>query len=394
MSREDYESAADDESESAGRFARADATVMASRKIIRAKRPSSEEDAGKATAPSASLNPFAGINFTQSAASSSAGSTAPAEKKTEASVPQVKSGTSKADGEEAKKKLRRLNRAFLTWLDRQTQVNPLAIWKAGVTDYIKYASTLRDTISQEEEAENEPVPPVKATPSSTKTGDSAAGSVPSFASIQAPAKPAEGVNPFMQPSSSTLVPSLPQFPTFDKTKPSFSFPSFTSVAPTTQSGSAFSFPPLPKGPLSSFSATNPVSKEDEEEGEEEPILEPEKVGRNPEDRDEILHEVPCKLFRFAKETNEWKDGGKGSFRVTRDPETKKTRMLIRNTLGKVSLNSSFFKGMSFQQAGNSAIRFAAVAGDEGKLQSLMLKLKPTDVANTLAILSEQVSALT
>ena len=378
---------------------------MATRRIIRTKRPSTGEDTSAKPVPaSAPFNPFAGINFARSATASSVGLgiPLPAEKKeTVLAAAPAKPEGPRADGEEARKKLRRLNSAFLSWLERQTQVNPLAVWKAGVVDYIKYASALRETLDKAKLSEESsigvasskavpavllPVKPFESAPPTTSA-------MPSFTSKIEPQPQA----PFAGFSGSS---TLPQFPAFGAAasaslpKPAFSFPAFAPAAPTAQTGGlTFSIPPLPKGPLSSFGAAPSLPREEEdEEGEEEPILEPEKVSRNPEDRDEILHEVPCKLFRYAKETSEWKDAGKGSFRVTRDPETRKTRMLIRNTLGKVALNSSFYKGMAFQQAGNAAIRFAAVAGDDGKLQSLMLKLKPTDVTKTLEMLTAQVAA--
>ena len=387
---------------------------MATRRIIRTKRPSTAEDTSAKPVPaSAPFNPFAAINFARSATTSSVGLgiPPPAEKKetVPAAAPAKPEGP-RADGEEARKKLRRLNRAFLSWLERQTQVNPLAVWKAGVVDYIKYASALRETLdkaTQSEEksiglASSKAVPAVQLPVKPFESAPPAASSMPSFTPKPEPQPQASVLNPpapFAGFSGSSTLPHIPAFgaaASASLPKPAFSFPAFAPAAPSAQTGGlSFSIPPLPKGPLSSIGAAPFLPREEEEEGEgeEEPILEPEKVSRNPEDRDEILHEVPCKLFRYAKETSEWKDAGKGSFRVTRDPETRKTRMLIRNTLGKVALNSSFYKGMAFQQAGNAAIRFAAVAGDDGKLQSLMLKLKPADVAKTLEMLIAQIAAL-
>lgn len=146
---------------------------------------------------------------------------------------------------------------------------------------------------------------------------------------------------------------------------------------------------------------------DEEEGgddEGEPILEPEKVLRNDQDTDDILVEAPCKLFGFSKESKEWKDTGKGSFRVTRDRITNKQRMLVRNPIGKLTFNAGFYQGMKFDRVKN-AIRFSAfVVIDEPvigggpaakpvpELKGFMVKLKDSDVESVLSKLEAGVAA--
>ena len=110
-----------------------------------------------------------------------------------------------------------------------------------------------------------------------------------------------------------------------------------------------------------------AGEEDDDEGL--PIEEPERVERNKNDKDVILLEKSCKLHRLSAVDGgkagekEWKDLGKGTLRVTADPDTKKKRILVRNTMGVVILNASFFKGQKFEKTNskkNNSLSFNAV----------------------------------
>ena len=176
---------------------------------------------------------------------------------------------------------------------------------------------------------------------------------------------------------------------------------------------------------------------DEDEGEDgdgdgKLMDEPEKVVRNKDDKDVYLLDLPCRLHRLCTvyadgangapgagaATKEWKDLGKGTVRVTQDPETKKKRLLVRNTMGIVTLNAGFFAQQKFDKVagkkGNS-ISFSAVvsvreyetvlekdpqtgreeesqrAVEKTGLHSFMLNLKPEEVAGALAVLSAAVA---
>jgi hypothetical protein len=143
---------------------------------------------------------------------------------------------------------------------------------------------------------------------------------------------------------------------------------------------------------------------DDDEGE--PILEPEKVHRNADDTDEILHEVKCKLFSYSKEDNEWKDIGLGSFRITKDASAgginNKKRMLVRNPIGKITLNASFFSKMKIERV-KKGLRFSVVVAVESskpntsevrtELRSYMLQLSSGDVQTTLTKMEECISEL-
>ena len=88
------------------------------------------------------------------------------------------------------------------------------------------------------------------------------------------------------------------------------------------------------------------------EGDEEafPVDEPEKIMRNEDDKDEILYETLCTLKRYDVANKEWKESGKGTLRVTKDPDNGKQRILIRElTMGKITLNAAFFSAMKFEK---------------------------------------------
>jgi hypothetical protein len=129
----------------------------------------------------------------------------------------------------------------------------------------------------------------------------------------------------------------------------------------------------------------------DEEGE--PMMEPEKVLRNEDDKDEILFEGVCKLFRYSAEDKEWKDTGKGTFRVTMDQDTKKRRMLVRNGLGKIIFNAAFFKTMKIERQKKDRLSFAAVVDQSGTLNQFALKLKESEVEKALEIMKATIAAL-
>jgi hypothetical protein len=123
-----------------------------------------------------------------------------------------------------------------------------------------------------------------------------------------------------------------------------------------------------------------------------PMMEPEKVLRNAEDTDEILFESNCKLFRFSKEDKEWKDNGKGVYRVTKAQDNGKKRMLVRNDLGKVIFNAYFYKAMKIEKQ-KSGMTFAAVIDASGELQKFMLKLKSDVIDKAIEVMNTAITEL-
>jgi hypothetical protein len=163
----------------------------------------------------------------------------------------------------------------------------------------------------------------------------------------------------------------------------FSFPLPTTVAPTAPSSFSNSF------------GTGGFTKGDDDgdDYEGEPILEPEKILRNENDKDKILVEADCKLLYFNSADQEWKDKGKGSFRLTLTPETGKKRMLVRNTMGKITFNAAFYKGMKFERSKDSIVFGAFVSVDDKSPPEFVkhiLRLKKELCGKVMEMLQEAV----
>ncbi|KAG9323576.1 hypothetical protein KVV02_004826 [Mortierella alpina] len=73
-----------------------------------------------------------------------------------------------------------------------------------------------------------------------------------------------------------------------------------------------------------------VAVEEEPEVHFEPVVKLEAVQVKTHEEDEVaLFKMRAKLFRFVKETNEWKERGTGDVRFMQHKETKKIRLLMR-----------------------------------------------------------------
>lgn len=194
------------------------------------------------------------------------------------------------------------------------------------------------------------------------------------------------------------TPSAPSAQSFDATKFSFNVKKPDEAVPTASAFPSFSFNPPPTGgglaslaPPPVFNFNKPaapavISEGGDDDDEGEPLLEPEVVHRNADDDDDIFHEVDCKLFRFDKEQNEWKDVGKGKFRVTQPKGSDKKRILLRNLTGKIVLNAFFYPKMTFTKLGNKGIRFLLSTDGSSDLKMLMIKTKTENLENTMKIL--------
>eukprot|EP01039_Chlorochromonas_danica_P006553 gene6553-7229_t len=344
---------------------------------------------------------------------------------------------------EYNRKMKKLNAAFLSWAEKQMKTNVMTIWKEGVKDYLSHQKKLREKYPQEEVVmkteESNGGGASASTSSGNSTTSSAAGVKPAFAFGSTPSSSsansaAEAPKPFAFGNSSgnsnafSFAPTS-SAPAVPPALPSTSF--FSSTSTTGAPASSFSFTPKPFAPFSATSApssgfslgnstpgphsigagsfglgaTKSGGEHDNDEGggddEGEPILEPEKILRNSDDKDEILLDVPCKLFSYNREDSEWKDLGKGCFRLTMDPSTKKKRMMVRNTLGRITFNANFYKGMKIDRV-KGGLRFNAVVAvvknvkegtSETELKSFMVKLKDVDIENVKNELEAAIAAM-
>eukprot|EP01038_Epipyxis_sp_PR26KG_P004241 gene4241-6020_t len=360
---------------------------------------------------------------------------------------------------EYKKKLKKLNSAFDGWISKNIKEQPLAIWKDGAKDYIKHYNILvekyKDDISAKSShdsfSNSEPIKFDSSTnvlqsnpyPQSLKLDTSSQSLHSSFplqssnnSTIANPISLSNKLEPFKPtaiedknkvsgnqfkfslpaPSTSLGVPSTNQFGLSSKLQ--FTVPSMTNNFENSKNN-LFNPSNLNFGGINPTSFVNQqnlfqknnvtndsvklVAGDDDGDEEGEPMLPPEIVLKNDNDLDTILHDVPCKLFRLDVESNEWKDNGKGNFRITQsnDSSTKKQRMLIRNPIGKIIFNASFFGTMKVAEVKNG-LRFSAVVADEiigkdGKTESkiqmknFLLKLKDSDKAATLSKMEAGIS---
>ena len=356
-------------------------------------------------------------------------------------------------------KMLKLNQALMSWMQQQ---KPVSLWTGALKDYVRHAESIakeykvEDSVSaQSFQSQKAPtssksvsipkqVPnPVSAhipivgvpasVPVATKTPVVAPASLGGFFTSAVAPVPLPQVAPTPTPAAAQ-VPVSEKVPTF---KP-FAFGASTGDASafgiSNVGGAASSFSsfggsggfgknvltvsdaPLPnvtfdlKGSQISTSSnsTNAVKAqaEDDEVGDDndysEPTVEVEKVLPNENDKDEVLFELEkVQLKRLdlkADPKPEWKDVGKGSFRITHDPNTKCVRMLVREkTMGKVTLNCTFFSSQRFEKKDKGYIQFCAVVidpdpseEDKGKdlpkLHTFMMRTKVEDTDKTIAAL--------
>lgn len=373
------------------------------------------------------------------------------------SVPTSSNGSSNGTSEYVKK-MKKLNESFLRWVERQVKENPVAIWKDGVKDYLKHQNMLRSTYDSE--ASTTPAAssttaniPEKASSIGTTTSNStfssssssapktsapafqfgtsapstssesqttkpmfslsagaastsSSNSLPAFSLGNTATKPADASKPISFSLPGTTASAAPTTaPTF-----SFNLPTNTAAAPLATSsgfnfsfaappaaaGNAFTFKPSP-APAASLASTGGEDG-DENNGDEEgePILAPEKVLRNDQDTDTIVLEVTCKLFNYNKADKEWKDTGKGNFRITQDPATKKKRMVMRNGTGKIILNASFFKTFKAERV-KGGLKFSAFVAKEttgeAEFKMFMTKLNDANCDKLKAAMDQAVTEL-
>ena len=203
------------------------------------------------------------------------------------------------------------------------------------------------------------------------------------------------------PGLSTVSKSTAGAPLSAATVPAFTFGGGSSIGAATSNASSGTFGGF-SVPVTAVTSSNVANDNgnngDEEEGEGEPIMEAEKVLRHADDKDDIVCDCTCKLLRFdvGKGDNgkgEWIDVGKGNFRVTKCSLTGKQRMLIRNSVGKITFNAAFYKGMKIGRFSKVMLSFGVVVDDSGQLRNFMLKLRDCDIEGVLTAMQAAIGSL-
>jgi len=337
-----------------------------------------------------------------------------------------------------RKRMAKLNASLAAFMER----HPKGDWSEALGDYIKYANDLSKRFPDEGEDDEGTKPkaaPVANVNSSSTFGvafSSSSSSVVSEAQ-SAPTKPAEPLEAstaFSTPAAPSLDPPFAAKMDFSgkvpTDQPLFQAPKsvnpFASLAPNAAGGApsassnpfasnpfggsasssgfgatagAFSFGAAP-GPAPGPALTSgTAATTGDDEGE--PELEPEKIYKNEADKTiAVEHERPCKLMRFDDDNKEWLDMGKGTITIVKDTDTNKKRIIVRNPMGKMLLNSYFYGTQSFTLTKNKGgaangvmfISMVEVVVDKEKdLKEMMprkfiIKLKVEDCVKTHELL--------
>ncbi|POM65915.1 Hypothetical protein PHPALM_18299 [Phytophthora palmivora] len=466
MRREEYEAADDDVSADSFEigFQRASEDSIRKRKIVKARvgnrPPVAKPKAAEAGDDAAKSNPFGGfqgLTATKPAASNPfAGFSGLTKVKPATETSVTSSGSSVTVSGSYQQAMEGLNKAFLAFVNGQSQKNPCASWEASIQDYLKYAteiatkhaSTKPVAINETKRAaptpfsfgttpapaasspapalssssssfggakknENEPAKPSTSSgfsfggaskksddepvKSSSSGGFSFGGSSKKDDEpAKSPAKPASGG--FSFGGGSSLFSSKPS-DSEEKTTPAFSFGALpkpaASAASSTPVTGGFSFgnttAPKSVTPAStggfSFGASAPSTSTSAAAGDEDE----ENIGReeatviikadSPDD-DCTFEADKAKIFEFKKDEKRWADKGVHPLKVLVSKETKSARILVRNEIGKIVLNSALYKGMAVRPhevKGKKTGVTLALQVEGGELTQFLLKVNAARV---------------
>ncbi|CAI5740784.1 unnamed protein product [Peronospora destructor] len=310
------------------------------------------------------------------------------------------SGISAASFKSYQEAMETLNKEFLAFVTDQLQRNPSVSWMAAVQDYVKYAaeiatkyaSTRPVTISETKQAKAVPAPfSFGATPASAST--TSAATTPSSSSFsfdgsnagakkkgETPASSGFSLGAAVKKDDESIKPasrgfsfggadsslfSIKSSDEEEKTIPAFSFGTLskpvTSAASSTPATGDFSFgnAPAPKSIASTSSgglsfgvsavadptSTSTIAGDEAEEniGREEATV----IIKADSSDDECTFEADkAKVFEFKKDEKRWADKGVHPLKVLVSKDTKSGRILVRNEIGKVVLNSALYKGIA------------------------------------------------
>ncbi|ETO66813.1 hypothetical protein F444_16124 [Phytophthora nicotianae P1976] len=215
---------------------------------------------------------------------------------------------------------------------------------------------------------------------------------------KSPAKAATGGFSFSGGGSSLF--SSKSSDTEEKTTPAFSFgglprPAASATSSTPATG-GFSFgnltapksaAPAPTGGFSfgasapaATSASTAAAVEDEENiGREEATV---IIKADSPDDDCTFEADKAKIFEFKKDEKRWADKGVHPLKVLVSQETKSARILVRNEIGKIVLNSALYKGMAIrphEAKGKKTGVTLALQVEGGEMTQFLLKVNAARV---------------
>ena len=301
--------------------------------------------------------------------------------------------------------LKALNSQFLSWLNgRMDASGGVELWTDGVKDYLRHSEKLRidfkDVLEQDSIGTAQP----KMTSSMPTAGTAPAvhtfGGVGAFgappASQEAKKVDADKPKPaLVNPAAATgsIFGSNGGAGTiFGGPKlGSLTAPAAASAfgAPGTVAGNGaapFSF----GGGSSAFPPAAPAAAADAEEEEPQRPPSPSVAEAEGGDDFETLFSSRAKMYHQVKKDGgtEWKDLGVGDLSVRRQKEGEpKPRICLRNSGGKLRLNSNIYKGIDVTIKKNMIIAQLQYSGgdaEEPKLEMIMLRQKTEELSNKLA----------
>lgn len=207
------------------------------------------------------------------------------------------------------------------------------------------------------------------------------GSPPAHAASEIPGKPTSNI-----------------FSTTPKKSPSVGFGfAFGGPPKTTTSTLA---PPLGAASTTTSRATSPgattageSANDSTADGEDDTVGHDEQIdltsGGPGEEDEDILFEVKAKAMSFDSDKKTWASKGIGLFRVLKHRESGKARMLLRQeTIGRIVLNAALLSAMKYEYTNNKSVKMA-VASDNGKLATWLIRVGKDDDAQKLASVLEE-----
>ena len=163
----------------------------------------------------------------------------------------------------------------------------------------------------------------------------------------------------------------------------------TSLAPPASAISTSTSRATSPGLTTGESANESTAEKDEDDAAKDDQVDLMSGGPG-EENEEVLFTVKAKAHGYDHEKKTWITKGLGPLRLLKHRDTGNTRILMRqDPTGKVVLNSSLLKGLTYEKSSSKQVR-VPIVNEEGKIERIVIKVAQDEDAQKLAsILSEQ-----
>jgi len=162
----------------------------------------------------------------------------------------------------------------------------------------------------------------------------------------------------------------------------------TATFPSSATMPILPFPGLSSSPPSLTLTSTSTTTADQDEGAADtfPLEEPAKIIKLENLDEDNLFESRAKLQKFSN--NEWVEIGVGTFSILKHKQNQKVRVVMRNSIGKLVLNSYLFSNMPLTRQKNG-VMFPCVT-EENKIEKFYLKVKEEDFPNLIRQLESNI----